>query len=96
KKISEEIYQVEAKVAKLGWKPALEGHIEALQKLAPRAGVPTQDLDAAVVKARARFAKLERERKEAESLTFEARSPDEGEDFDDAALRDLFAPLARR
>lgn len=42
------------------------------------------------------MAELEAETEEAESPTFEARSPDEGEEFDDAALRDLFASLVER
>jgi hypothetical protein len=39
---------------------------------------------------------LEAETEEAGAPTYEAWLPDGGEEFDDSALRDLFAPLARR
>jgi DNA polymerase III delta prime subunit len=74
----------------------LNEYIRILQKLADWAKIPSHEVDAAIAKVRARIAELEEETEEADPPTFVAKSPDEGEAFDDAALRNLFAPLLSR
>jgi hypothetical protein len=74
----------------------VDEHIEALRKLADWAEIPSPEVETVVVKVRARMAELEDLAEKGKVPTFEAKSPDEGEDFDDAALRDLFASLVER
>jgi len=71
----------------------LEEHIAMLQSLSERAIVPSQDVKWAVAKVRERIAELEEETAEADSPTFVVKWPDEGDTFDDVALKNLFAPL---
>jgi hypothetical protein len=71
----------------------LEDHIKALKRLAPRAGIPPEKLNKAISDIQDRISEIDEDVEEASSPDFSGRLPRDKDRFDDAALRNLFAPL---
>lgn len=71
----------------------LRDHITALERLAPRAQIPLDQLKTAIAAIRGRISEIEENVEEASSPGFSGKLPRESDRFDDLALRNLFAPL---
>ncbi len=71
----------------------LADHIKAFERLAPRAGIPPEKLKTAISEIRSRISEIDEGVEEASSPDFSGKLPRETDRFDDAALRNLFAPL---
>jgi hypothetical protein len=74
----------------------LTDHIKAFERLAPRAGIPPEKLKTAISAIQSRMAEIEEGVEEASSPDFSGKLPRAPDRFDDAALRNLFAPLVAR
>jgi energy-coupling factor transporter ATP-binding protein EcfA2 len=71
----------------------LGDHIKAFERLAPRAGIPPEKLKKAISDIQGRISEIDASVEEASSPDFSGRLPRDRDKFDDAALRNLFAPL---
>jgi hypothetical protein len=71
----------------------LANHIKAFERLAPRAGIPPEKLKKAIAGIQGRISQIDAGIEEASSPDFSGRLPRDKDKFDDAALRNLFAPL---
>jgi hypothetical protein len=71
----------------------LEDHIKAFERLAPRVGIPGERLNKAISEIQGRISEIDQSVEEASPPDFSGRLPREKDKFDDAALRNLFAPL---
>jgi hypothetical protein len=91
--IRTEINEVRSIVADIDSESTLTEHIQTLQKLAKRATIPPQIVEKAVATVMERIGEVEEHTSVSESPSFKARSPDEADALDDAALRNLFEPL---
>lgn len=92
--IRREINDVEQTISGIDSESTLEDHAKTLEKLAPRADVPPEALARALAKVQERIMELGEETYVADAPSI-PKSPREIDTFDDAALRDLFAPLLR-
>jgi hypothetical protein len=72
---------------------ALADHIKAFERLAPRAGIPPEKLKTAISAIESRISEIEEGVEEASSPEFSGKLSRAPDWFDDAALRNLFAPL---
>ncbi len=90
--IRREIDDVELSIGGIDSESTLEDHATTLKKLAPRADVPPEALARALAKVEERILELGEETSVADAPSI-PNSPREIDTFDDAALRDLFAPL---
>jgi energy-coupling factor transporter ATP-binding protein EcfA2 len=71
----------------------LGDHIKAFERLAPRVGIPVEKLNKAISDIKGRISEIHEGVEEASSPDFSGRLPRDRDKFDDAALRNLFAPL---
>lgn len=71
----------------------LADHIKAFERLAPRAGIPPEKLKTAISAIQSRISEIEEDVEEASPPDFSGKVPRAADKFDDAALRNLFAPL---
>jgi hypothetical protein len=71
----------------------LADHIKAFERLAPRAEISSEKLKNAISKIQGRISEIEANVEEASSPDFSGKLPRDRDRFDDAALRNLFAPL---
>lgn len=92
--IRREIYDVDISIADVDSKSTLEDHANTLERYAPLAGVPQEALDRAVSKVRERIHEIEESTSDASSPST-SWTPSEVDNFDDAALASLFAPLTQ-
>jgi hypothetical protein len=90
--IHEEFEQIEERIRDEDSESSLEERIASLKKWAPRYSIPQTMLDAAVSMVRHRIAVIEDATPSSEAPNF-TRPADEPDIFDDAALKNLFAPL---
>lgn len=88
-----EIDEVDSIIADIDSDSTLHDHIEMLRKLAGRAAISPQDLDAAVEIVMDRIAEVEAHTSVSEAPSVNAASTAETDRFDDEAIRNLFAPL---
>lgn len=93
--IRREIYEVEASISDIDSESALEDHAKTLEKFASRASIPREALDRALSKVKDRIDEIEESTSVASSPSTRS-TPRESDNFDDAALASLFAPLLRR
>ncbi len=93
--IRREIYDVEVSISDVDSESTLEDHAKTLEKFAPRASVPHEALDRALSKVRARIEEIAESTSVASSPSTRS-TPRESDNFDDAALASLFAPLLRK
>ena len=73
----------------------LADHIKAFERLAPRAGIPPEKLKTAISAIQSRISEIEEGVEEASSPDFSGKLARALDRFDDAALRNLFAPRRR-
>lgn len=92
--ICREIYDVEDSISDIDSESTLKDHAKTLEKFAPRASIPQEALDRALSKVRARLEEIAELTSVASSPSTRA-TPREPDNFDDAALASLFAPLLR-
>jgi conflict system STAND superfamily ATPase len=71
----------------------LGDHIKAFERLAARAGIPPEKLKTAISAIQSRISEIGESVEEASSPDFSGKLPRAPDRFDDAALRNLFAPL---
>ena len=71
----------------------LKEHIEALKRLAPRAGIPNDRLSEAISQVESRISEVQESTEEAAAPDFSTKGRRSPDVFDDDELRDLFAPL---
>ena len=90
-----EIYEVEASISDVDSESTLEDHAKMLKKFAPRAGIPQEALDHALLKVKARIDEIAETTSVASSPSNRS-TPHEPDNFDDAALASLFAPFMRK
>lgn len=87
------IDQAREDAAAIDSESTLRDHVKAFQRLAPLVGTPPEKLETAVSEIQDRISEIEEGVEEASSPDFSGRLPREKDKFDDAALRNLFAPL---
>ena len=90
--ILEEFDEIESRVQEEDNESSLHDRIDALKKFAPRFSVPEEVLNSAVSTVEERIAEIEEQSAPASSPTFSS-SKWQPEEFDNDALRNLFAPL---
>lgn len=90
--ICREIDEVEGSIDHIDSESTLEDHAKTLEKLAPRAGVPPENLATAIAKVKKRIEEIEEETTTADAPSISSPKP-EPEVFTDAALTSLFASL---
>lgn len=93
--IRREFKEIEESLRDMDSASTVDEHIEALEKLGKRAGVPHEVITRASDKAWERRFEIEDARVEASSASIRSRDTQIGDVFDDVALRTLFAPLRR-
>lgn len=93
KAIIREIEDVVAVTAEIDSESTLDDHIKSLEKLAPRAGIPSAELAIAISRVEDRIAEIEEQTSIATPTSFTSSSTREVDKFDDTALRNLFMPL---
>jgi DNA polymerase III delta prime subunit len=79
--------------ASINSESTLQDHIKAFRRLAPRAGIPAKKLRTAISDIKGRISELQTGVEEASSPDFSGAAARERDKFNDAALRNLFAPL---
>lgn len=90
--IRREIEEVEFSINHIDSESTLEDHAKTLEKLAPRAGVPPENLATAMAKVKKRIEEIEEEATTADPPSI-APPKSEPEVFTDAALTSLFVSL---
>ena len=90
-----EIYEVEDSISDVDSESTLADHAKTLEKFAPRANIPQEALNHALSKVKARIDEIAESTSVASSPTTRS-TPRESDNFDDAALASLFAPLLRK
>lgn len=93
--IRREIYEVEVSISEVDSESALEDHAKTLEKFASRASIPQEALDRALSKVMDRIDEIAESTSVASSPSTRS-TPRESDNFDDAALASLFAPLLRK
>lgn len=93
--IVREVEEAEANAADVDSESTLNDHADALERLAPLAGVPTIRANEAVRAIRARVGQLVEQTEEADEPEFTGETSRPHDIFDDTALANLFAPLCR-
>jgi uncharacterized protein (UPF0147 family) len=91
--IRSEIDGVRDIISDIDSESTLKEHIQTLQKLAKRTTIPPQNVERAVAMVMDRIAEIEEQTSVSKSPSFKAAPTTELDDFDDAALRNLFEPL---
>lgn len=94
--IRREFADIERVLAETDSESTLEDYIATLTKLAPRAGIPPWTLTATETKVNERIAAIAEEAERAEAPSFSGAARKDPDRFDDADLKNLFAPLLER
>jgi hypothetical protein len=93
--ILREFEHVDSSIEGVNSESTLDDHITALKRMAPRAGIGNAQLETAVAAVKRRIEELEEETTVADPPAFTGPTK-ELDKFDDADLRNLFAPLLER
>jgi hypothetical protein len=91
--IVREVDDISSNIAGMDSESALEGHIKALQRYAPKVGLSEALLEEAIEAIESRISEINEEVEEASPPRFSGEKPGKSDYFDDAALSNLFAPL---
>ncbi|MHC2583044.1 nSTAND3 domain-containing NTPase [Bradyrhizobium diazoefficiens] len=94
--IRNEIENVGSVVDEMDSESTLNEHIETIRKLSERVNIASHAVTIAVKKVKDRIIKLGEETDVSSSPSFSSGKPQEGDVFDDKALRSLFLPLLQR
>jgi DNA polymerase III delta prime subunit len=93
KAMLEQIENVDALIEDVDSESTLNDHISAVRKFAPRLGISTEVVERAISKIEYRIGEINENEGDASPPSFSSGSLRETDDFDDAALANLFAPL---
>jgi hypothetical protein len=91
-----EIDEAYSTSASMDSETSLSDHGQILERLGKRAGVPDADIKHVRSIIEDRISQVQEDTSEAPSPTFTGKQPKEDDAFDNAALENLFQPLARR
>jgi hypothetical protein len=94
--VLEEFEENSSRIAEEDSDSSLSDRIDALKKFAPRYGVPESVLQSAVSAIEDRMGEIEERSSPASSPSFTSTKRREPENFDNAALKNLFIPLLDR
>jgi hypothetical protein len=90
-----QIEDIDSLIEDVDSESTLNDHIKAIRRFGPRLGVPDIVLEIAVSKVEARICDINEQVRTAPSPSLSASSLHETDNFDDAALANLFAPLVQ-
>jgi len=91
--IERQIDNVRSNIADVDSESTLNDYISALQRFAPRIGVPVSTLNIAIKTVESRISEINGEVEEASAPSVAEERPREKDNFDNTALENLFAPL---
>jgi hypothetical protein len=94
--IRNEIENVGSVVEEMDSESTLNEHIDTIRKLSERVNIASRVVSIALKKVEDRIIKLGEETDVSSSPSFGGSRPQEGDVFDDKALRSLFLPLLQR
>jgi hypothetical protein len=93
--IRREFEEIDAVLRDMSSESTVDEHVEVLEKLGKRAGIPDEVIKRAGDRAKERKFEIENESTEAPSSAVRNSDPQMADTFDNAALQTLFAPLRR-